>query len=157
MKDYNKDILNAVCGYLDDNSWKYDLIEEDGIVKLGFGSESKFEYYITYFAINQSTFTFNVVIPANAQEEVRMRTVEFITKVNYHLLLGSFEMDFDDGQLIYKTTHCCEDTVPTKAQINAVMFTSVMTVEKYSDAIIALLSESATVDKAIEMAEQNNG
>lgn len=43
-------------------------------------------------------------LPVNCPEERRLAMCEFITRVNYGLVLGNWEMDMVDGEVRYKTS-----------------------------------------------------
>ena len=52
--------------------------------------------------LNSRTVLFLSRMPINIPLEHRMKVCEFITRVNYGVVLGGFELDLDEGDLNYK-------------------------------------------------------
>lgn len=52
--------------------------------------------------LNSRTVLFLSRMPINIPLEHRMKVCEFITRVNYGVVLGGFELDIDEGDLNYK-------------------------------------------------------
>lgn len=52
--------------------------------------------------LNSRTVLFLSRMPINIPLEYRMKVCEFITRVNYGVVLGGFELDLDEGDLNYK-------------------------------------------------------
>src|SRR5438105_2189180 len=46
-----------------------------------------------------SQLVFYSICPMSAPEAKRARVVEYITRANYGLIIGNFEMDVDDGEI----------------------------------------------------------
>jgi hypothetical protein len=46
---------------------------------------------------------FYSICPLRVPEEVRLEAAHFLTRANYGLATGNFELDFDDGEIRYKT------------------------------------------------------
>ena len=53
--------------------------------------------------------------PVKAPEEKRGAVAAFLTRANYGLILGSFELDFDDGEIRFKVTAICGEQVLSPA------------------------------------------
>ncbi len=56
---------------------------------------------------DEDGFTVYTVFPVKAPEEKRGAVAAFLTRANYGLILGSFELDFDDGEIRFKVTAIC--------------------------------------------------
>ena len=153
-REYNRDYSNAICKYLTDHDWKYDFDEEIGVIKCSMSSKSKFQSYKLRFICRKDTFSLRIILPLTASEDVKMNIAEFITKANYRLIIGSFTMDFNDGEIGFEAYHCCADTIPTAEQIEQIMVTSVLTVEGHANAILMLLFGVTTVEQAIATTEE---
>lgn len=59
--------------------------------------------------VNAKTALFTTILPMNIPEKMRKEVSEYITMVNYELLLGNFQMDFIDGELSYKAVAAFEE------------------------------------------------
>jgi hypothetical protein len=65
----------------------------------------------------QPIFFFFSVCPVNVPEDKRLSMADFLTRANYGLKVGNFEMDFSDGEIRYKTSINVENDQLTHAII----------------------------------------
>ena len=59
--------------------------------------------------VNSKTALFTTILPMNIPEKMRKSVSEYLTMVNYELLLGNFQLDFIDGELSYKAVAAFEE------------------------------------------------
>jgi hypothetical protein len=52
----------------------------------------------------QNKFIFFTIYPLSVPTELRVDMAVVLTRINYNLFLGNFEMDFDDGELRLRTS-----------------------------------------------------
>lgn len=57
-------------------------------------------------------------LPARTPENNRLKVAELLTRINYDLIVGNFEMNLDDGEVIYKTCLDLADGVVTPAMFD---------------------------------------
>ena len=60
---------------------------------------------------------------------------EMLTRINSGLMIGNFEMDFEDGELRYKTSIDYENEL-TDSLIHNIISVNIMTVDSFSKALI---------------------
>lgn len=84
----------------------------------------------------------------------RIEIAEFLTKVNYGLIAGNFEMDFQDGEVRYKTYAINGENNPLNSElIGQLIFVNVMTMDKYLPALMSVLYANVSIDLAIQQTE----
>jgi hypothetical protein len=54
-------------------------------------------------APNHDSILFYSICPLRVPEELRLEAAHFLTRANYGLATGNFELDFADGEIRYKT------------------------------------------------------
>ena len=62
-------------------------------------------------------------------------------------------MDFNDGEIRFKTAHFAGETVPAYEQIRFLLYLNVITLERYSDALMKVIfgmADPAEEVKAVE-------
>jgi len=69
---------------------------------------------------DQDRYVFYSVIPVTAPEDRRIAVAELLTRANYGMLIGNFELDLDDGEIRYKTSIDMEGVVPTSPEDRSV-------------------------------------
>jgi len=78
---------------------------------------------------------------------------EFLTRANYGLVVGNFELDFTDGEIRYKTSIDVEGDCLSKALVRAIVYTNIIMMDKYMPGIMALLYANVSPVQAIARAE----
>jgi hypothetical protein len=94
------------------------------------------------------------VIPFNVPEERRLAAAEVITRANYGLRLGNFELDFSDGELRFKTSIDVEGATLTETQVRSLLYANVSVTETYLPAISAVVQSRVAPADAIAQVEE---
>lgn len=82
---------------------------------------------------------------------------EYLHRANYSLLYGNFEMDYDDGKVMYKLVTDCYDvgTLPN-AYFNRCILLPCQMFEKYGEGIIKLTLGVGNPKSIIDEIEKND-
>jgi hypothetical protein len=78
-------------------------------------------------------------------EERRMEVSHFLTRANYGLAAGNFELDFDDGEIRYKTAVQVTGETLDSMTIKRVVRTNGMAMETYLPGIGAIITGTPAV------------
>jgi hypothetical protein len=146
-------ILEAVERFLKKDDWPYNLLEDRTIYKTGF--EGKNGQFICYAQerTEQQQFVFYSVFPVRAPEEKRSEVAEFITRANYGMIIGNFELDYADGEIRYKTSVDVEDVELTDPLVHHMMYANVLTLDKYFPGLMRVLYAGISPVAAIQEVE----
>lgn len=82
---------------------------------------------------------------------------EFLTRANYGLMIGNFEMDFNDGEIRYKTSIDVEGDNLSSALLKQLVYANVMTMDQYLPGIIAVIDGNISPVDANAKIEALNG
>lgn len=89
-------------------------------------------------------------LPISVPVDKRAEVAEFITRANYGLKMGNFEMDFEDGEVRYRTmANTDEDCINEKIVIHLI-HTNITTMDKYLKGIMAVVFGNTEPKKAID-------
>jgi hypothetical protein len=78
--------------------------------------------------------------PVSIPDNKRKQIAEFITRINYNLILGAFVLDFDDGELRYKCNFVYDNTLPQSEDVFIRnLFTSFLMMDRYLPGIISIV------------------
>jgi hypothetical protein len=93
---------------------------------------------------------FHSICPITVPTERRAAVVEFLSRVNYGLSLGNFEIDLDDGEVRFKTV-LLEDGAPGVARIEKAISANGRALEAFLPGITAITegTEPAQVIKRL--------
>jgi hypothetical protein len=144
-------IQEAVTAYIEARDWPY-TTDERGVVSFpGFGSNGAWTVYLAPREDDEQILVHSVV-PEDAPVERRRDLALFLTRANFGLVLGNFELDLDDGELRYKTSIDVEDVEIVDKLIDNLVLANVATTDRYLPGIRAVLA-GADPAKAVAEAE----
>lgn len=96
--------MDELCRVLDDNKLKYFRDNEKGRVMLDFSVPNSLKRVRCVLRCREDGLLVNATVEAAAEDiGARYSVMEFITRLNFMLRHGDFELDLSDGQLVYKT------------------------------------------------------
>ena len=140
-------------GGFDGDKWNYEVHDEIAFVGGIGGLEGKITDLRFYIIVGDETVTCYHTAPIKAPLEQRTAISEFITRANYGLTNGNFEMDFSDGELRYKTTISQHDLLRNDAaafrSMRVLMMLGPSMWQRYGDNLAALLF-GYTDNKSVE-------
>ena len=143
-------IYDAMTAWFDKDEWKYEPLQ-DTVIRMGFqGTNGRWQCYAQAREETQQ-FVFYSVSPINTPEGRRAAMAEFITRANYGMMIGNFEMDFSDGEVRYKTSVDVEDTELNAALMKPLIYANVSTMDRYFPGISSVAH--AATEPSIAIAE----
>jgi hypothetical protein len=123
------------------------------ILQMGFQGENG--NWLCYVEAREEfeQFAFYSVCPANAPEGRRQAAAEFLTRVNYGLVIGNFEMDLDDGEIRYKTSLDVGDTELNVPLVKNAVYMNVLMMDRYLPGIMAIIYGGVAPAEALAQVE----
>ena len=94
-------------------------------------------------------FTFYSICPINVPELKRVAMAELLTRVNSRLQLGNFEMDFDSGDLRYRTSLSLDSDAVDNAQLRPLVYVNVNMMDRFIPAIMAVIYSEIRPSEAL--------
>jgi hypothetical protein len=132
-------ILDEVLAFLEADNWPYSKIEDKPVYKTGFeGKNGQFTCYAQE-RDQQQQFVFYSVFPVRAPENKLPEVAEFITRANFGMIIGNFELDYTDGEIRYKTSVDAEDIEFTEPLVRHLIYANVLTLDKYFPGLMRVL------------------
>jgi hypothetical protein len=94
------------------------------------------------------------VCPVRTPEEARSRVAEFITRANYGMRIGNFELDYDDGEVRYKTSVDFEGEPLTVRWLRGLLYPAVQTLDTYLPGLLAVAHGERSPLDAVKLIEE---
>jgi hypothetical protein len=135
--------------FFEEEDWKFADIEGQSALRLGCTGENG--EWTCYAQIREEPgrFIFYSVLAVKAPEAKRAAAAEFITRANYGMVLGNFEMDFGDGEIRYKTSAYLEDVEPSRDFFHTLVYTNLLVTDKYLPGIMSVIYAGMPAEQAI--------
>lgn len=145
--------FQTLSAFLEEDGWKPRRLENKHAFTMGYtGKNGDFRCY-AIVRVDLEEFLFYSVAPVRVPEAVRPAVAEFITRANYGMRIGNFEMDYGDGEVRYKSSLNFEGEVLTDEAIRNAVYPAVQTVDRYLPGLLRVSFGGATPLEAIEEIE----
>jgi hypothetical protein len=146
-------IFEEMINFFKNDNWPFVKIPEETALQIGFhGENGKWNCYARAREEEQQ-FVFYSICPVNAPEEKRLAVSEFITRANCGMMLGNFELDFNDGEISYKTSIDVEGDRISNALIKRLVYANVMMMDEYLPGILSIIYGDVSPVNAINQIE----
>jgi hypothetical protein len=125
--------------FLEEDGWYPQRLADAHAFRMGFSGTQGRTTCFASIDMDLQIFLFYVVAPVTAPEPSRDAAAEFVTRANYGLRIGNFEMDYRDGELRYKSALDFEDNVLTPSLIRNAIYPAVQTMDRYLPGLMAVI------------------
>lgn len=154
--EIDSSIYDALIDFFKAESWPFQTLPQQATLRLAFkGKNGQWDCYAKARE-EQQQVVFYSICPFTAPKATRHEIAEFITRANYGLILGNFELDLNDGDIRYKTSIDVEGDKLTGALIRNLVYTNVLTMDQYLPGIFSMLEQGMAPEQAIHLIEQND-
>jgi hypothetical protein len=137
-------IFNILVEFFEEDNWDFHWLEGMPILSMGFtGKNGKWTCY-AQAREEQEQFVFYSVCPINVPEERRQKAAEFITRANYGMIIGNFELDFNDGEVRYKTSIDVEGSILSPPLIKQMVYSNVIIMDRYLPGVMRVIYGDGT-------------
>ena len=125
--------------------------EERGIIRFSMNTQASPDVRFTARMVNPRTALFTTILPMNITEKNRGAVSDYMTRVNYTLLLGNFQMDLTDGELSYKAVGVFEEeTGLPDSVVTRLTYVGFNMFDKYLPGVFAILYGGKTPAEAFD-------
>ena len=93
---------------------------------------------------DRQQFVFYTICPFLVPQDKFSIVAEFLTRANCGIVIGNFEMNYDDGEIRYKTSIDVTDTALTHTLIRQVTYTNLITMDKMVPILYSLAEGKLT-------------
>jgi hypothetical protein len=146
-------LLESVTAFLREDDWKFSML--DGKPGVRFGVTLKNAAYTCIGVVDEEKrqFRFFVSSSTNVPQARRAVACEYLTRANYGLRFGCFEMDMSDGEVRFRDSISVEDSNLSKAMIRSTIYTCAATMDRYYAGLMSILYSNTAPGDALAVAE----
>ena len=150
----NQPIFEAIIGFFRSEGWEFARVEGKTVLQIAFRGKSGTWSCYARAREEEQQFIFYSICPIAAPEDKRQAIAEFLTRANYGMTIGNFELDYTDGEIRYKTSIDVEGERLTSALIRSIVYTNVTMMDAYLPGIQAVIHQRISPIEAIRSIEQ---
>ena len=145
--------FDLLSSYLDEDEWFPRRIDGKYAYSMSYSGKNSDLRCYAIVRVDLEEFLFYSVAPVKVPEEVRTAIAEFLTRANYGLRIGNFEMDYSDGEVRYKSSLDFEGETLTSELIRNAIYPAIHTMDRYMPGLLRVSFGGATPHEAIEEVE----
>lgn len=150
----DQQIFNALVEFFEEAEWDFQWMEGASVLSMNFSGKNGKWHCFAQAREAQQQFVFYSVLPVNAPDDKRHKVAELLTRINYGMVIGNFEMDFNDGEIRYKTSVDVEDAELTPPMIRHLVYANIIITDRYLPAIMRTIYSDITPLEAIAEADK---
>jgi hypothetical protein len=149
-------ILQALLNFFTEDDWSFQKVTSEPALRLAFkGKNGQWNCYAKARE-EQQQMVFYSLCPLAVPEDKRLAAAELIARANYGLIVGNFELDFNDGEIRYKTSIDVEGELLGPNLIKPLVYANVMMMDEYLPAIEAVVEGRLSPEEAIARLETHH-
>lgn len=149
-------LFQVLYEILKDNGWEFDFDTKNEIIKLEIrGVNANFRSFLLVDE-EQESLLCNTHINQKIPHAKRLEVCDFMSRVNYELANGNFEMDMDNGEIRYRTFLDLADAEPSKEQILNIVWNGVLGFDTYYPGLMRLVYGNCSAEDAAAYSSEEN-
>jgi hypothetical protein len=132
-------VFDEMKAFFDGDEWNTTpLPDAPHWLRMGFrGDDGEWRCYAQADE-DREIFAFYSVASVSVPEARRHAVMEFLTRANYGMTIGNFEIDLNDGEVRYKTSVDVEGTPLSFMLAKRMVYANVTTMDRYLRGILAV-------------------
>ena len=135
--------------FLVEDEWHPQPIDGTTAYRCGFGGRNGRFRVVAHVNVELEQLYVYVIADVNVPEATRVAVAELMTRANYGMRIGNFELDFADGEIRYKSSLDFEGEVLTDRLISNAVYPAVTTIDRYLPAILRVRFGGASPAEAV--------
>jgi hypothetical protein len=148
-------ILRAISSFFDTQDFQYTPVAGQDALGCHYQGEHGLWHCVAWAREQQAEFVFDSIYSRRVPPEKRVAVMEYLTRINYGLFIGNFEIDLIDGEVRCKTSIDVETETLSPLLIRPVVFLNLSTMDKYVPGLHAIVEEDTTPQAALEDIEKD--
>jgi hypothetical protein len=146
--------LRTVKSVLAKVGWEPEETETEGVLRVDLSVDKiPISEALADVRIDYERFLYYLNFRERAPATHRKQTMEFVTRVNFDLVIGNFELNLDDGSVRFKSSIDFTGAELTATLIRDAIKSAMDAVEQYADALVEVMRGEKRAVRALREAE----
>jgi hypothetical protein len=147
-------LFQAVRKFFVDDDWNFDRLNVQEVLTLGFSGKNGSWRCAAVVHQEDQQVAFYSTLDTHVPHDRRSLAAEFLTRANYGLRVGNFEMDWTDGEVRFKTSIDVEGGELTQTMVKNLVYANCVLTDQYLTGLMKVIYGGATPEEAIAEVEQ---
>ena len=145
-------LRDTVCRALEQMEWKYEINEDGWVVSRVRGRQAAYDVRLRTDEDAEIVACY-VACGTLVPEEHRAAAAETLTRANWGLRVGNFEMDYTDGEVRYKVSVDVEGGLLGHTMVQNMITAGISMQDRYHPALMRVVYADASPEDAIREVE----
>jgi hypothetical protein len=142
-------LLEVVKAFFEQDQWMYTQMQGRTILRVGFQGKNGRWDCLARTRERLEQIVFYSIAPVKAPEDVRPEIAEYLTRANYNLIIGNFEIDLDDGEIRCKTSLDIEGGELRPKMVENLIYANVTQMDRYFKGVLMIIYGDASATQAM--------
>ncbi len=147
--------FDTLYDYLVEDNWHPTRLGDPYVYSMQYAGKNAHLNCYAYMRVDLEQLLIYAIAPVKTPEHSRAALAEFLTRANYGLRIGNFEMDYSDGEIRYKSSLDFDGTTLAAPMIRTALYPAVQTMDRYMPGILRVMFGGSTPVEAIMEVENN--
>lgn len=139
--------------YLEENDWQPQQVPDKYVYRFLFRGNNGAMYCYAQIRVEAEQLLFYVMVPIKIDVEMRPAVAEYITRANYGMYIGNFEMDYADGEVRYKSSLDFEEVGLSPVLIRNAIYPAMQLADRYLPGLLKVAYGGKSPAEAIQEIE----
>lgn len=147
---YAEQAYKTVCSTLDSMDWEYQKDEERLMVSFGVRGENIPITVGIVCNVDLQALQLISFLPFSVPSHKRAELASAICAINYRLALGGFDINLNDGTVMFKMSSCFRETLIGTELVSSLIYLTCSTVDESNGALFSLCNGEITLKDIVE-------
>lgn len=145
------DIVAVTFSFFESLEWYISYLENTTAVSMEYRGKSGQWTCHMHILEEAEQIIYYSIFPIHTPDDKLAKMLEFITRANYGLIYGNFEINLDDGQIRYKTSVDVEGNGLSHNLLKPVVFINVTAMDSYFAVLTKIIYQDISVQDALQL------
>lgn len=148
-----KKTIDEIKKFFDKNQWKYNFDEDDKVFVSGLNMGNVLGNVKILIPMYEDHYNVYSILNSKAEKKYYPVIAEFLHRANYGLRCGNFEMDYEDGEIRYKTYVNFNDTSVSEEIVEESILVGMAMIDTYGKGLVKLMLGEGKPEEIVEYCE----
>jgi hypothetical protein len=149
-------LFDILLDFLSEDGWAPESLPGESMARLRVrGENGEWDAFVLAREADQQIVVY-AECPLSAPTDRRTEIMTLVTRANFGLSVGNFELDLDDGEIRYRTSLDVKEDRLSPALLRQLVWNNIATTDRYLPALRQVIESGATAAEALAKIESHH-